>query len=450
MPTIKFPKNPNTDTAFVEQDDGTKNRALMIAPQDISTLELPNNPNSTKGYITVDGKKQRVILTADITGGGGGGSGLPDQTGHSGEFLTTDGTDASWSDKPLVNNVNGIYSIALASGATASNNGSAIGYNCNGVGGFAAGSSSRSTNGAGVGSSAIATGQGAVAVGRLVTASGASSIQLGDGNMLGGATNSDANTFKVANANGNFEIMSADGTIPTARFTTDPVSDGTYVPTLTITSGVATRSWSAPSGGLPSQTGNAGKFLTTDGTDASWAAVGALPDQTGNAGKFLTTDGTDASWSNELSNEFNIVAPVSVRHWLGIKATNAPSGCYFRLSGSDIGNKYAETTLYVGYPTTYGPYGGQSYFRFEYNYTNLSARVARFYAYGTGVDKTELGGPSDKWGAVYTTKINNGADITVPATSGTMVVATPPSADGTYVLKATVSSGVVTVAWVAE
>lgn len=83
MPTIKFPKNPNVDTAFVEQDDGTKNRALMIAPQDISTLELPNNPNSTKGYITVDGKKQRVILTADITGGGGGGavSSVNGQTG---------------------------------------------------------------------------------------------------------------------------------------------------------------------------------------------------------------------------------------------------------------------------------------------------------------------------------------------------------------------------------
>lgn len=28
----------------------------------------------------------------------GGGGGLPDQTGHAGEFLTTDGTDASWSD----------------------------------------------------------------------------------------------------------------------------------------------------------------------------------------------------------------------------------------------------------------------------------------------------------------------------------------------------------------
>ena len=51
---------------------------------------------------------------------------------------------------------------------------------------------------------------------------------------------------------------------------------------------------------LPSQTGNAGKFLTTDGTDASWAAVDALPSQTGNAGKFLTTNGTDASWSRYL------------------------------------------------------------------------------------------------------------------------------------------------------
>jgi len=47
----------------------------------------------------------------------------------------------------------------------------------------------------------------------------------------------------------------------------------------------------------PAQTGNSGKFLTTDGTDTSWAAVDALPSQTGNAGKYLTTDGTDASWA---------------------------------------------------------------------------------------------------------------------------------------------------------
>lgn len=47
---------------------------------------------------------------------------------------------------------------------------------------------------------------------------------------------------------------------------------------------------------LPDQTSQAGKFLTTDGTDASWASVDALPSQSGQTGKFLSTDGTSASW----------------------------------------------------------------------------------------------------------------------------------------------------------
>ena len=49
--------------------------------------------------------------------------------------------------------------------------------------------------------------------------------------------------------------------------------------------------------GLPSQTGNSGKYLTTDGSAASWSTVNSLPTQTSNAGKYLTTDGTTASWS---------------------------------------------------------------------------------------------------------------------------------------------------------
>ncbi len=45
---------------------------------------------------------------------------------------------------------------------------------------------------------------------------------------------------------------------------------------------------------LPGQTGNAGKFLQTDGTNASWQLT--LPAQAGNSGKFLTTNGTSTSW----------------------------------------------------------------------------------------------------------------------------------------------------------
>ena len=47
---------------------------------------------------------------------------------------------------------------------------------------------------------------------------------------------------------------------------------------------------------LPSQIGNTGKFLTTDGTDISWADVDAFPSQSGNSGKFLMTDGSVVSW----------------------------------------------------------------------------------------------------------------------------------------------------------
>ena len=56
---------------------------------------------------------------------------------------------------------------------------------------------------------------------------------------------------------------------------------------------------------LPSQTGQSGKFLTTDGTDASWANVDALPSQTGQSGKYLTTDGSSASWATLSVNPDN-------------------------------------------------------------------------------------------------------------------------------------------------
>jgi hypothetical protein len=49
---------------------------------------------------------------------------------------------------------------------------------------------------------------------------------------------------------------------------------------------------------IPVQTGNSGKYLTTNGSDLSWSNVSALPTQTANSGKYLTTDGTTASWAN--------------------------------------------------------------------------------------------------------------------------------------------------------
>jgi hypothetical protein len=46
----------------------------------------------------------------------------------------------------------------------------------------------------------------------------------------------------------------------------------------------------------PIQTNQSGKYLTTDGTEVSWATVDALPSQANNGGYYLTTNGTVASW----------------------------------------------------------------------------------------------------------------------------------------------------------
>ena len=48
---------------------------------------------------------------------------------------------------------------------------------------------------------------------------------------------------------------------------------------------------------LPSQAGNDGKFLQTNGAISSWQEIpGALPDQSGQGGNVLSTDGSTPSW----------------------------------------------------------------------------------------------------------------------------------------------------------
>ena len=69
MPTIQYPKNPNVDTAFVTDDQGNRTRAIKTAPID-GTIDYPKNSNSTDCYVTVDGKKQRALMTADVSSAG--------------------------------------------------------------------------------------------------------------------------------------------------------------------------------------------------------------------------------------------------------------------------------------------------------------------------------------------------------------------------------------------
>jgi hypothetical protein len=75
---------------------------------------------------------------------------------------------------------------------------------------------------------------------------------------------------------------------------------------------------------VPSQTGNSGKYLKTDGSVSSWQTVDSLPSQTGNAGEFLTTDGTNASWAvvaGSLAQPTEPSSPTDGQIWVDTDGT---------------------------------------------------------------------------------------------------------------------------------
>lgn len=205
-------------TTSIKNNTGGTNYTMLY--RDGSTIHVGASTSALK----LEGSGTRpaynndsVALLSDVTGG------LPDQTGQSGKFLTTDGADASWSDKPLVNTATGNYSMCV--GQTGS---SASGQNSLAIGSYAQSANLSVAVGAGATTTANYTtaigdqagcfgGQGAVAIGSAARANAANAIQIAATNNV--SVNSDANTFKVGNNNGNFEMMSADGTIPTARLT---------------------------------------------------------------------------------------------------------------------------------------------------------------------------------------------------------------------------------------
>lgn len=203
---------------------------------------------------------------------------------------------------------------------------------------------------------------------------------------------------------------------------------------------------------LPSQTGNNGKFLSTNGTTASWETVGGLPDQTGNAGKFLTTDGTDASWGTISALQNKATHPNDALTLLGTATTT-----YSSVNIGALSTATSEYSVAIGHSAgcstqDYGTAIGQS--------SACSGR--RGVAIGAGAIASALGAIQIGKGTNSTqktvcfgimtdnyTSVNYeimSADGTIPAARH----ASLPSADGTYVLKLVISSGVPTLSWVAE
>lgn len=203
-------------------------------------------------------------------------------------------------------NVLGVYdkqTTIIGVSSSGNDNGVSIGYNATSTSdSVSIGHMATAYNSAvAVGKGASASKNQSISIGKNAVAGGIASIQLGYN-----GTNPDNNTLKVANTNGNFEIMSSDGTIPTDRFTTTPTTDGTYNATITVADGVVTRSWTtAGSGGGVSDVTVNGTSVVSGGVAAITVPT-ATSDLTNDSG-FATisdssTTSTTATWSASKLN----------------------------------------------------------------------------------------------------------------------------------------------------
>lgn len=103
---------------------------------------------------------------------------------------------------------------------------------------------------------------------------------------------------------------------------------------------------------LPDQSGNSGKYLTTDGTNCSWADVDSLPSQTGNSGKYLTTNGTTTSWvaTSFSANNTALTESGGVCTWVvihNLDSTDATATLYKVATGERVMYDYEITSANV-------------------------------------------------------------------------------------------------------
>lgn len=355
-------------------------------PTDHNIRQLIINKMTDAQYEQAVKSADELYLTPDS--GSGGGTDLPDQTGQSGKFLTTNGSTLSWGSvpagtvtsvrvqatSPVVSSVNTAQTaslnttISLADGygdtknpyaSKTANTVLAAPNGSNGAPSFRAlvkadiPLASETAASGGTTTSLVTTGekytwnnkQDALSAQTAYTSKGTSSkVPQITTNTLGQVTgitevditHQSIKTLKTDNTTaqstssseavagsgtinlhkvsktGSYNDLLNKPTIPQGTVTSVQVQAGTGLSsststaqntTLSTTISVAsgyklptTTEWSGKQDALPTQSGNSGKFLTTNGSTLSWGTVDALPDQTGNSGKFLTTNGSTMSW----------------------------------------------------------------------------------------------------------------------------------------------------------
>lgn len=320
-----------------------KHTKVSAIPDDVDTsLVLPSDWNADHSFTgTIDIANGG---TGQITANAAFNALAPNQTGNTGKYLTTNGTDSSWSVNPLGT----VTSVAATAGTGISVTGSPI----------TTSGTLNITNTAPDQTVAIASGTGISATGTYpnftIANTGVTSAVAGTGITVSGATgavtitnSAPDQTVAIANGTG----ISVTGTYPNFTITNTSPSSGGTVTSVTGTSPVVSSGGNTPAISMPAATTSVDGYLTstdwttfnnkgngtvtsvgisapsiftvsnspvtgsgtldltysgtalplanggTGQTTANSAFNALAPSQTSNTGKYLTTNGTDTSWA---------------------------------------------------------------------------------------------------------------------------------------------------------
>lgn len=134
----------------------------------------------------------------------------------------------------------------------------------------------------------------------------------------------------------------------------------------------------------------------TGQTTANAAVNALLPSQTGNSGKYLTTNGTDSSWGTVTSGSTTPTAMVQMFAGVitqsvsaGVVTTTAPTG--YLLCNGDAVSRSTYSALWTALGTTSSPYG-QGNGSTTFNLPDMRSRTAIGVGQASGLSNRTLGG----------------------------------------------------------